>query len=358
MFPSGTVLEAAEPSNTPNSPPSISPSGSVQSPQVPTTPIALLSQMIPNDTPIPPTQDQYHGFAQMQYAQQQSQQYSIQMKHPGHSQNTQHVQLTRMQSSSDDEAEGRNNENPWQEVRSVKRKKAYKPQTQQRENIKLQNRYNPLPHDDKSGATSVETPNTIPKPPPIFVYGVVYFPKMILKLQDMVEMEKYTTRNMANNTIRKLVKFMNVINIIYHTYQTKEERAYTVVIKYLHHSIDTKEVAAELFRYGHKVRNMINVRQRQTKEQLNLFFVDLEPADNNDIYKIRQVLNSIVQIEPPKINKNIVHCLRCQQYGHTKTYCNRPYVFVKCGGLHSTASCCKRPDVSAKNNCKFSYKIS
>jgi len=182
---------------------------------------------------------------------------------------------------------------------------------------------------------------------------------MILKLQDIVEMEQYTTRSVANNTIkincttpdtyRKLVKCMNGNNITYHTYQPKEERAYTVVIKYLHHSTDTKEVAAELFRRGHEVRNTINFRQRQTKEPLNLFFVDLETADNNkDIYKIRQVLNSIVQIEPPKINKNIVQCLRCQQYDHTKTYCNRPYVCVKCGGLHSTASCCKRPDVPAK----------
>ena len=134
------------------------------------------------------------------------------------------------------------------------------------------------------------------------------------------------------DTYRKLVIFMNETNIIYHTYQPKEERAYRVIIKYLHHSIDGKESAAQLFRRGHKVRNTINVRQRQTKEPLNLFFVDLDPADNNkDIYKIRQTLNSIVQIKPPKINKNIVQCLRCQQYGHTKTYCNRPYVCVKCG---------------------------
>jgi len=108
-------------------------------------------------------------------------------------------------------------------------------------------------------------------------------------------MEQYTTRSMANNTIkincttpdtyRKLVKFMNENNIIYHTYQPKEKRAYRVITKYLLHSIDGKEVAAELFRYGHKVRNKINVRQRQTKEPLNLFFVDLEPADNSkDIY--------------------------------------------------------------------------
>ena len=86
------------------------------------------------------------------------------------------------------------------------------------------------------------------------------------------------------DTYRKLVIFMNETNIIYHTYQPKEERAYRVIIKYLHHSIDTKEVTAELFRRGHKVRNMINVRQRQTKEPLNLFFIDLEPLTTIKIY--------------------------------------------------------------------------
>ena len=33
--------------------------------------------------------------------------------------------------------------------------------------------------------------------------------------------------------------------------------------------------------------------------------------------------------------------MRCQLYGHTKSYCNRPYVCVKCGGQHSTDNCKK-----------------
>jgi hypothetical protein len=97
---------------------------------------------------------------------------------------------------------------------------------------------------------------------------------------------------------------LNENNIIHHTYPPKDERAYRVAIKYLHHSIDTKEVAEELASQGHKVRNIINAKQRQTKEPLNLFFVDLEPAENNkDIYKIRKLFNSSVPIEPPRKDK-------------------------------------------------------
>jgi hypothetical protein len=55
------------------------------------------------------------------------------------------------------------------------------------------------------------------------------------------------------DTYKKLVKFMNENNIIHHTYQPKDERAYRVAIKYLHNSIDTKEVAEELASQGHKV---------------------------------------------------------------------------------------------------------
>jgi arsenate reductase-like glutaredoxin family protein len=74
-------------------------------------------------------------------------------------------------------------------------------------------------------------------------------------------------------------------NIIHHTYQPKEECSYQVVIKYLHHSVDIQELKEEISQHGHKVRNIINAKHCVTKDPLNLFFVDLEPSENNtDIY--------------------------------------------------------------------------
>jgi hypothetical protein len=55
-----------------------------------------------------------------------------------------------------------------------------------------------------------------------------------------------------------------------------------MVNKYLHDSVNTKEVENQLTQMGHKVRNVINGRHRVTKQPLNLFFVDLEPAGNNN----------------------------------------------------------------------------
>jgi hypothetical protein len=109
-------------------------------------------------------------------------------------------------------------------------------------------------------------------------------------------------------------------NIIHHIYQPKENRAFRVAIKHLHHSTNLKEIEQELNMEGYKARNILNARSRLTKEPLTLFFVDLEPATNNkDIYKIVKIQNKAIEIEPPRKIKGNAQCMRCQQYGYTKS---------------------------------------
>lgn len=265
----------------------------------------------------------------------------------------------RMTSASEDESDtGTVNVNEWQQVKNNKRRKintrqTYIPNT----DITISNKFNPLPIEES--ASQAIPQQKIPKPPPIFIYGVINYNEMVNKLTEIIEQEQYSTKCMADNTIkincttsetyRKLVAFLKGNNIVHHTYQLKEERAYRVVIKYLHYSVNTKEIESQLTLMGHKVRNVINGRHRVTKQPLNIFFVDLEPASNNkDIYNINMIQNKTVVIEPPRRNKGLTQCFRCQQYGHTKTYCNRPFVCVKCGGSHSTESCRKPNTTPAK----------
>jgi hypothetical protein len=197
-----------------------------------------------------------------------------------------------------------------------------------------------------------------PKPPPIFIYGVTNYQQMKNKIREIVEDEQYNTKTLAENTIkinpntsetyRKMIKFMREQKIIHHTYQPKEERAFQIVVKHLHYSTDIEEIKEELSMKGHTVRNIVNVKRRITKEPLNLFFVDLEPAGNNkDIYKLHSIQNNIIKVEPPRKASGLAQCMRCQQYGHTKTYCTRPFVCVKCGGSHATPSCKKTRDTPA-----------
>jgi hypothetical protein len=61
----------------------------------------------------------------------------------------------------------------------------------------------------------------------------------------------------------------------------KQERAYRIVIRKLHYSTTIAQITAELEKQGHKVRNILNVKHRITKEPLSLFFIDLEPKENN-----------------------------------------------------------------------------
>jgi arsenate reductase-like glutaredoxin family protein len=249
-------------------------------------------------------------------------------------------------------------ENPWQVVKGVKRRKTFTNDITKEEVINLSNRYTMLTTDNEDPTHTTQHTETIPKPPPIFVYGVVNYQEMKTHLQAITVDEQYTTRSMANNTIkincalpdtyRKLVKYFNEKNIIHHTYQPKEERAYRIVIKYLHHSMDTNIIKEALASLGHKVRNIINAKHRHTKEPMNLFFVDLEPSKNNiDIYNVHKISNCDVLIEPPRGGRGVVQCTRCQLYGHTKSYCNRPFVCVRCGGAHSTANCKKSNDTPA-----------
>lgn len=302
------------------------------------------------------------------------------LQHPS---NNQH--LYRMSSTSDEELLGfeendsTTQENPWQLIKSRNTKRR-KINVNSQPQLVTNNKFNPLSESSQETSQTVIEENKTPRPPPIFVYGVINYNDMINNLRTIAEDKQYITKCLADNTIkiicdapetyRKMIKFMRDKNVVHHTYQPKEERAYRIVIKHLHHTTDTKEISQELANKGHKVRNIMNGRSRTSKEPLNIFFVDLEPANNNkDIYKLTNLQNRAIQIEPPKKTKGITQCMRCQQYGHSRTYCNRPFVCVKCGGSHNTIDCKKNRDTPARcalcngshpanyKGCEFYHKL-
>lgn len=58
----------------------------------------------------------------------------------------------------------------------------------------------------------------------------------------------------------KLIRHLCDENIVHHTYQLKQDRAYRVVIRNLHHSVPLDDIKQELHDKGHIVRNIINAR--------------------------------------------------------------------------------------------------
>jgi hypothetical protein len=126
----------------------------------------------------------------------------------------------------------------------------------------------------------------------------------------------------TSDTRRRLVKRLQEDKTVHHNYQIRDERAYRVVLRNLHHSIPPHEIQAELETLGHKDRNILNIRHRVTKKPLPLYFVDLEPQDNNkSIYDLQLLCNMKIAVEAPRKKNHIVQCTRCQSYGHTKSYC-------------------------------------
>lgn len=216
----------------------------------------------------------------------------------------------------------------------------------------LSNSFEVLNNDDQMDDELPEPTVREAKPPPIFVPNVTDIRSMVSSIEKVITKDGYSYKCMNSNKVkintvtvdafRNLVKHLTELKIQFHTYQLKKDRAYRVVLKNMHFSNDPEEVKLAIESYGHKVRNITNLKSSKTKTPLSIFFVDLEPAVNNkEIYNIQYLLNAKVAFEPPRKVNDVVQCKKCQRYGHTKTYCWYNSRCVKCGYGHDTRDCRK-----------------
>jgi len=87
-----------------------------------------------------------------------------------------------------------------------------------------------------------------------------------------------------------------------------------------------------------KITNVWNIKKRDSKEPLNMLYVELKPENNNkDIYQTTHVLDYRVKFETPHAKRQIPQCINCQRYSHTKGFCNRKARCVKCAEDHPLA---------------------
>ncbi|KAI4474719.1 hypothetical protein M0802_004040 [Mischocyttarus mexicanus] len=193
-----------------------------------------------------------------------------------------------------------------------------------------------------------------PLPPPIYIDDVLDIQSLTKCLNDAVRKDNYTYK-ISNNQVRvlpadadsyrKITKTLKSLNASFHTYQLKQERSFRVVLRNVHHSADLNDLKNELMELGHEVVNISNIYHRATHNPLSMFFIDLKQKPNNNmVYNINKLNNTIVKFEPPRKKKEIAQCKRCQKYGHTQKYCNRSFQCVKCSGQHATADCKKSID--------------
>lgn len=215
-------------------------------------------------------------------------------------------------------------------------------------------------NDEAHDTDNEETTETnLPKPPPIIIPNVSNISAMIKSFSNIICPTEFNYKTLKDGQVRVMVKniqtyrmlvtYLNDKKLNFHTYQVRQERSYRVVMKNLHHTTPTQDIKSAIESLGHQVRNVTNIRSKISRAPLPMFFIDLEPnVTNKNIYDITRINNAIVSIVPPKKTNDLVQCHRCQEFGHTKSYCKKSVSCVKCGLGHLTVECSKPTDTPAR----------
>lgn len=218
-----------------------------------------------------------------------------------------------------------------------------------------------------------ESEERLTKPMPIFINENDIFDfntinsdiKQIIGDSYVTKIVKQGLRVMCNNmnSYNKLQNYLhdNQNKIMSHTYQIKQERGFRGVIRHLHKSTPTNWIREQLTKLGFQIRFLDVIRNRFSKEPLHLFEVELEKCDKSTVeafLRVNKIGNQQVTTEK-QLRLNVPQCHRCQSFGHTKNYCLRPYVCVKCAGSHPSTECKKNKEDEAKcANCKGGHAAS
>jgi hypothetical protein len=74
---------------------------------------------------------------------------------------------------------------------------------------------------------------------------------------------------------KTIIDILKEKKVEFHTYQPRQQRAYKVVIRNIHHSVQQELVREDIERMGHKIRNLWDIRHRVSGNPLSLFFLDI-----------------------------------------------------------------------------------
>lgn len=244
----------------------------------------------------------------------------------------------------------------WQRVPSIrnpKRKKVSESRSPSPDRIEITNRFSGLTVDlteEAEQPLQIKKPN---KPPPIILYGIEDLNKLTELIEISADKSQFTYKNINKNQLKittaNIEIYKNVIStirekgLIGHTFNRKDKRPYRIVIRNLHHTTPLSSIKEAIEETGNTIDGeIINARYGPDKKPTSTFFVNVSPGPNNKAVKdIKVIYHQIVNIEDPRKRNTVVQCQRCQQYGHTKNYCMKPYRCVKCAEAHKTSECPK-----------------
>lgn len=192
------------------------------------------------------------------------------------------------------------------------------------------------------------------KIPSIFVPKIASIDQLLIKINESTDPILFTTTSNQEGGVRikcndttsysNLLKVLEESNIYLHTHQLPQDKGLRFVIKNLHATTDPNSIRAFLTKQGYSTKYVNVLKNRFTGMPLNIFEVEIATSVDLDVEKIlaiNKINNQEVVVERQARRTDPVQCHRCQAFGHSKNYCRRPFVCLKCAGNHPTTECKK-----------------
>lgn len=154
------------------------------------------------------------------------------------------------------------------------------------------------------------------------------------------------------DSYNNLLQLLQQQNVYLHTHQKPEDRGLRIVIRNLHASTSASTIRTLLADQGYEVKYVNVLKNRFTGIPLNMFEVEIGSKNRiqaEQILGITRLGSQEVSIERQARRTDPVQCHRCQAFGHSKNYCRRPFVCLKCAGNHPSYECKK--DKATKGLC-------
>lgn len=154
---------------------------------------------------------------------------------------------------------------------------------------------------------------------------------------------------------RALIAHFDQTKKNYYTYQLKSQKGLVVIIKGIESFVDPNDINVALADKGFNVKSITNIINRDKVPQ-PMFRLELEPDNKklkgkHEIFSLKYLLHRRITIDEPRKRTGPIQCVKCQEYGHSKTYCTLNDVCVICGDLHNSKQCNKNKSEASVRRC-------
>jgi hypothetical protein len=138
---------------------------------------------------------------------------------------------------------------------------------------------------------------------------------------------------------RILTNSLRTNHVPWFSYENKQNRDITIMIKNLHHFYQPINILCSLNDQGLQALNATPKLKWKTKEPLNIVSFHWN-TDINKIFNIKRICRAVT-VESVTSNKLIPQCEICPSFGLTQNYFNKAPKCGKCAGPHLTSECDK-----------------